>query len=72
MVLSIPLSFVDGLGGNLASVQSLPGDIPLLAAAAVAGGLIGAELGSRRVASTTFQRLLALVLVIAGLKLLLT
>jgi uncharacterized membrane protein YfcA len=37
----------------------------------VIGGLIGSELGSRRVAVATFRRLLAAVLVVAGLKLLL-
>jgi uncharacterized membrane protein YfcA len=37
----------------------------------IVGGLIGSELGSRRVAVATFRRLLAAVLVVAGLKLLL-
>jgi hypothetical protein len=32
----------------------------------VVGGLIGSELGSQRVAVTTFRRLLAAVLVVAG------
>ena len=35
-------------------------------------GLIGSELGSRRLAPMTMRRLLALALVVAGLKLLLT
>ena len=59
-----------GLAGNLASVRSLPAEIPVWAAAAVVGGLVGAELGSRRLATTWFRRVLALVLVVAALKLL--
>jgi hypothetical protein len=39
------------------------------ALAAVIGGLIGSDLGVRRVAEVTLRRLLAAVLVIAGLKL---
>jgi uncharacterized membrane protein YfcA len=61
-----------GLAGNLTSVRSLPEHLPLLVAAAGIGGLLGAELGSRRLANAAFQRLLAAVLVIAGLKLLFT
>jgi uncharacterized membrane protein YfcA len=60
-----------GLGGNLASVRSLPDEIPLWVLAAVAGGLLGSELGRRRLANETLLRLLALVLVVAGLKLIL-
>ena len=40
--------------------------------AAVAGGLIGSGLGSSRLANPTLRRLLAVVLVIAGMKLILT
>ena len=58
-----------GLLGNVASVRSLPAAIPYLAAGALAGGLIGSELGSRRLPSPAIRRLLALVLVIAGVKL---
>jgi len=36
------------------------------------GGFIGAELGSRRLANPPIQKLLALVLVIAGIKMILT
>ncbi|MCA1643876.1 MAG: sulfite exporter TauE/SafE family protein, partial [Acidobacteria bacterium] len=58
-----------GLLGNIASVKSLPAAIPYLAVGALAGGLIGSELGSRRLPSPAIRRLLALVLVIAGFKL---
>lgn len=46
-------------------------DVWLWTGIVIVGGLIGSELGSRRVAVTTFRRLLAAVLVVAGLKLLL-
>jgi uncharacterized membrane protein YfcA len=58
-----------GLLGNVAGVKSLPAAIPYLAVAAVIGGLVGSELGSRRLPSPAIRRLLALVLVIAGVKL---
>jgi uncharacterized protein len=58
-----------GLGGNLASVQYLPAQIPILAIAAGTGGLIGSELGSRRLTPSVLKYLLALVLLIAGCKL---
>lgn len=62
---------VAGLAGSAASLRSLPGAILVWAPAAVAGGLIGAGLGSRKLAVTTLRRLLAVVLAIAGLKLIL-
>jgi len=61
-----------GLAGNFASTQSLPGFIiPLLAAVAL-GGSLGSYLGSRRVQPVVIKRLLAIVLLIAGLKLMFT
>lgn len=42
--------------------------LPYFAPAAVAGGLVGSEFGSRRLASVTIRRLLAVVLVVAGVK----
>jgi uncharacterized membrane protein YfcA len=58
-----------GLAANPASLDHLPAAWPAWAAAVVVGGLIGSELGSRRIQTPTFQRLLAMVLVIAGAKL---
>jgi len=58
-----------GLAGKPSSLGHLPTQLPLWAAAAVIGGLIGAELGSRRIGTPTFRRLLAAVLVVAGIKL---
>jgi uncharacterized membrane protein YfcA len=59
-----------GLLGHLASVKDIPREIVWWAPAALAGGLIGAELGSRRLAPMTMRRMLAVVLVVAGGKML--
>ena len=61
-----------GLLGNVSSIGALPGSIFVFAPAAIVGGLIGAEYGSKRVAGANLRRLLAVVLVIAGLKLIFT
>jgi uncharacterized membrane protein YfcA len=63
---------VAGLLGHCESVKSLPHQILWWTPAALIGGLIGAELGSRRLTPLTMRRLLAAVLVVAGLKMLLT
>jgi len=57
-----------GILGHLSGVKSLPDAIPFLACAAVLGGIIGSGLGSRQFSNMTIRRLLALVLVVAGLK----
>ena len=61
-----------GLLGHLASVKAVPGDIVWWAPAALVGGLIGSELGSRRLPPLAIRRLLAAVLLVAGTKMLLT
>ncbi len=58
-----------GLAGSPGSIAHLPDQLPIWATAAVIGGAIGSELGSRRLARPTFRRLLGVVLVIAGAKL---
>ena len=58
-----------GLAGNPASLGHLPDQLPLWSGAAVLGGLIGAELGSRRIGTPMFRRLLGVVLLVAGGKL---
>lgn len=67
----ILVNSVAGIFGETVSVAALPGTTPLWAGAVVIGGLIGSELGVRRLAEVTLRRLLALVLAIAGLKLIL-
>jgi len=69
----ILVNSASGLLGNLSGVGALPAtSILLFAPAAIGGGLIGAEYGSRRIAGPNLRRLLAAVLVIAGLKLIFT
>lgn len=60
-----------GLLGKPSSLAMLPSGIALWAAAAAVGGILGAGLGSRRLPSLVLRRLLAVVLVVAGGKLLL-
>lgn len=60
-----------GLLGNIGSTRHLPATLWMLLLAAGAGGAIGAHLGSRRLPSVTIKRLLAVVLLVAGAKLLL-
>jgi hypothetical protein len=67
----ILLNSASGLAGNGTSIGALPPDVWLWSGIVVVGGLIGSEIGSRRAAVTTFRRLLAAVLVVAGVKLLL-
>lgn len=67
----ILVNSVAGLGGVMSHAPTLPAALPLWAIAALAGGWIGASLGSRRLKSDTLQRLLAAVLAIAGVKMLL-
>lgn len=64
-----------GLLGNLSSIGSLenyPTFALGLAVAAVIGGTAGSYLGSQRFDHTTIKRLLAIVLLIAGTKLIFT
>ena len=58
-----------GLAGNREQVSMLPDGVWLWVAAAVAGGIVGATLGSRRFDSITLRRVLAAVLLFAGAKL---
>jgi hypothetical protein len=58
-----------GLAANPASLAALPDQLPIWALAVVAGGAIGSELGSRRLGTPAFRRMLGLVLLVAGTKL---
>jgi uncharacterized membrane protein YfcA len=68
----ILVNSIAGLLGHLSTVAQLPPSIPLWGAAALAGGWLGATYGSNRAPPATLRRLLALVLVVAGLKLIWT
>ena len=61
-----------GLLGNLSSAQRIPAFTLPLAVAALIGGAIGSHLGSKRLPIPAIKRLLAVVLLIAGLKLIMT
>ena len=60
-----------GLLGNLSATRSFPSFGALPVAAAILGGLLGSWCGSRRFPQEIIRRLLAIVLAIAGLKLIL-
>jgi uncharacterized membrane protein YfcA len=70
--LFILFNSVAGLAGNLTSTRSYPAFALVLLAAAGAGGLIGSYFGSRRFDPLMIKRFLALVLLIAGSKLIFT
>ena len=59
---------IAGLAGNVAAVRSLPADLPIYAAAVLAGTVIGTTLGTRFKVPMILKAL-GLVLIIAGLKL---
>ena len=68
----ILVNSIAGLLGNLSSTRQLPlFALPLLVAA-VSGGAVGSYLGSRRFSPNFIKRLLAIVLTIAGFKLIFT
>jgi uncharacterized membrane protein YfcA len=67
----ILVNSVSGLAGHVAAGRAIPPEAGVLAPVAVAGGLLGAWLGSTRLPTLVLRRLLAAVLVVAGLKLLL-
>ncbi|CAD5110012.1 sulfite exporter TauE/SafE family protein [Zestomonas carbonaria] len=66
----ILVNSVAALAGHWSAMQRLPAETGLLAASVAVGGLLGAHLGSRRLSTLTVQRLLALLLLVAGGKLL--
>ncbi len=68
----ILVNSIAGLAGSYAQAAALPPDVFIWVGAAVAGGVVGSTLGSRRFATLTLRRVLALVLVFAGTKLVLT
>lgn len=68
----ILLNSIAGLAGNVASVRSLPAELPIFIAAVAIGALVGTWLGAGRLPKPKLLQGLGLVLVIAGAKLILT
>jgi hypothetical protein len=58
-----------GLSGNLTSTRIFPAVAIPLAGAALAGGAVGSYFGARKFDHTVIKRILAVVLIIAGAKL---
>jgi hypothetical protein len=67
----ILVNSIAGLLGHFTSVALLPPNIPIWGVAVVLGGWIGASYGSRRAPAPVLRQLLALVLVVASVKLIL-
>ncbi|MEX1147652.1 MAG: sulfite exporter TauE/SafE family protein [Sphingomonadales bacterium] len=64
----ILVNSIAGLGGTAFSVGALPDALPVWAMAALAGCLIGTQLGTRTLSVPGIRYMLALVLVVAGMK----
>lgn len=64
----ILVNSVAGLLGHLSSISRMPPQLPIWGVAVLIGGWIGAEYGSRRLATPALRQLLSVVLVVAGLK----
>ncbi|MFN3990187.1 MAG: sulfite exporter TauE/SafE family protein [Erythrobacter sp.] len=68
----ILLNSIAALAGTSFSASALPAALPLWAIAALLGGLIGTQLGTRTLPLPGVRYALALVLVVAGAKMILT
>jgi uncharacterized membrane protein YfcA len=68
----ILVNSIAGLLGHFSSVSQLPPNIPIWGAAAVLGGWVGASYGSKRAPAPVLRQLLSLVLIVAGVKLILS
>ena len=68
----ILVNSLSGLAGVMTKHPALPATLPYWVLAAVIGGYIGAEYGSKRLAVPAIRKALAVVLLIAGVKMLLT
>ncbi len=70
--LFILVNSLAGLAGNFSATRSVPAFALSFAGVAVVGGALGSYAGARRLEVTAIKRLLAVVLTIAGLKLVLS
>ncbi len=73
--ISAPFILVTSIAGLAAHAMSkgmgLPGYVPVLAVAVLAGGWLGAEYGAKRFANPLVRRVLSVVLALAGAKMVL-
>lgn len=67
----ILVNSVSGLLGNFSATQEIPQLAIILIFAVIIGGSVGSYFGSRKLSPSLIQRLLSMVLIIAGLKLIL-
>ena len=65
----ILVNSIAGLLGNVTATREIPSFAFVLLLAALVGGSVGSYLGSQRFSAPAIKRLLAAVLIIAGLKL---
>ena len=63
---------IAGLAGNLVSLQRLPVELPYFVLAALLGAMLGTQLGITWLSVRALQRALAVVLVVAALKFILS
>jgi len=68
----ILLNSMAGLAGNVVSLKSLPAEMPWFMLAAVLGTAVGTQLGIRWFSVVALQRMLAVVVLVAAGKFLLT
>jgi hypothetical protein len=68
----ILVNSISGLAGNLSATRQFPGLAAPLVVATLAAGAVGSHLGSRRFPPEVVTRFLAVMLMIAGMKLILT
>lgn len=68
----ILVNSVAGLAGHVMTVNSWPDNIAWYVIAALLGAVVGAECAVRRLAPSILRQLLGVVLVVAGIKMLLT
>ena len=59
---------ISGLLGHWSVSLQLPPQLPIWGVVALAGGWIGAEIGSRRLSATFLRRMLGVILLISGLR----
>ncbi len=68
----IVVNSIAGLSGYASMTTAWPAGMPVLVVVALIGGIVGSELATRRVAPPVLRKVLGAVLVIAGVKMMVT